>query len=240
VQQHQGVYKGDEGEAVRIYVEAEQNNAASERCGRPIYDEILYAEVTAPGQKESSPVFVLERKWADEVGIEQPYRSEKYEQYKKLIDAYRNGTETVDVRGTPLAAWPALTVSLVASYHAAGVYTVEALALLPDSRLAALGPGALSLRERAKAFVEAAAGNAPTEALAAENAQLKADLADLNERMKALAASLEAAQRSQTIPATPVAVVDPSAALQALADENAAKPVEQKAPAKKGGGNSII
>jgi hypothetical protein len=239
VQQHQGVYKGDEGEAVRIYVEAEQNNAASERCGRPIYDEILYAEVTAPGQKESSPVFVLERKWADEVGIEQPYRSEKYEQYKKLIDAYRNGTETVDVRGTPLAAWPALTVSLVASYHAAGVYTVEALALLPDSRLAALGPGALSLRERAKAFVEAAAGNAPTEALAAENVQLKADLADLNERMKALAASLEAAQRSQA-PAAPQAAL--AASLEAAQRSQApAAPVEQPKPAaKKGGGNSII
>jgi hypothetical protein len=183
----QGLYKGKDGEAVRLYVEPEENPAASARCGRPIFDEVLYAEVTSPGQKESSPVFILERKYADEVGISQPERTPKYEQYKEIVHAYRNGTESVDVRGTPLAAWPRMTVALVATGHAAGIYTVEALAALPETRFAAFGPGARSLVEQAKAFCAAAAGNAPTEALAAENTQLRAEIVNLKEMVAELA-----------------------------------------------------
>jgi hypothetical protein len=225
----QGLYKGKDGEAVRLYVEPEQNNFASEKHGRPIFDEVLYAEVTAPGQKESSPVFVLERKYADEVGIEQPQRTEKYTQYKELIDAYRSGNDSVDVRGTPLAAWPAMTVALVATCHHAGVYTVEALSALPDSRLSALGPGARSLVERAKAFVSAAEGNAPGEALAAENAQLREDMANLQKQVADLSSRLGASQEGK------------SAALQTVADEKAVQPPPPPPPpAKKGGGNSII
>jgi hypothetical protein len=139
-------------------------------------------------------VFILERKYAEEVGISEPYRSHKYEQYKELIDAYRNGREGTDVRGTPLQAWPRMTVSLVATAKAAGIYTVEALAALPDTRFAAFGPGARSLVEQAKAFCRAAAGNAPTEALAAENEQLRTDLADLRKQLADLSALMTAQQ----------------------------------------------
>lgn len=199
----QGLYKGKEGEAVRLYVEPEQNNFASEKHGRPIFDEVLYAEVTAPGQKESSPVFILERKYAEEVGIAEPQRTEKYEQYKDLVTAYRSGNDSVDVRGTPLAAWPAMTVAMVATCHHAGVYTVEALAGLPDSRLSALGPGARSLVERAKAFQSAAEGNAPGEALAAENAKLREDIERLTASVADMSARLTASQQQTAAPAPP-------------------------------------
>jgi hypothetical protein len=171
-----GLFKADDGSALRFYIEAEQNNGASEKHGRPIFDECLFVEVISPGSRESSPVFLLERKYADEVGVDEPYRAPQYDRFKKQIDAYRNGTDTVDVRGTPLAAWPRMTTSMVATANHAGIYTVEALSALPESRFGAFGPGARALVEQAKAFVQAAAGNAPTEALAAENAQLRADL----------------------------------------------------------------
>lgn len=202
-----GLFKGRDGEAVRLYVEPEENAAATARCGRAIFDEILYAEVTSPGQKESAPVFILERKYAEEVGIDTPYRSAKYEQYRDLIDAYRNGREDTDVRGTPLSAWPRMTVALVATANAAGIYTVEALAALPDTRLAAFGPGARALVEQAKAFCEAAAGNAPTEALAAENEQLRTDLADVRKQLADLSALMTAQQS-----AAPVADAAPAPA----------------------------
>jgi hypothetical protein len=230
----QGLYKGKEGEAVRLYVEPEENPAATARCGRPIFDEVLYAEVTAPGQKESSPVFILERKYADEVGVPDPYRSAKFEQYKELIDAYRNGREGTDVRGTPLAAWPRMTVALVATAHAAGVYTVEALAALPESRFPAFGPGVRALVEQAKAFCEAAAGNAPTEALAAENEQLRTDAADLRQQIAALSARLTASEAAAAAPEAPKA---PEAVQTAPAAPVAAP--EAPKPPKRGGGNAL-
>jgi hypothetical protein len=49
-----------------------------------------------------------------------------------------------------------MTVALVATANAAGIYTVEALAALPDTRFSAFGPGARALVEQAKAFCEAA------------------------------------------------------------------------------------
>lgn len=238
---NQGLYKGPEGEAVRLYVEPEENAAASARCGRPIFDEILYAEVTAPGQKESSPVFILERKYAEEVGIAEPQRTAKFDQYKNLVDAYRNGREGVDVRGTPLAAWPRMTVALVATAQAAGIYTVEALAALPDSRLTAFGPGARALVEQAKAFCEAAAGNAPGEALAAENEQLKVDMADLKQQIASLSERLTAAQSAAAPAPAPEAppppVAAPVAAPPAPVAAPEAAPAKPKASSK--GGNAL-
>lgn len=228
---NQGLYKGPGGEAVRLFVEPEQNNAATERCGRPIFDEILYAEVTAPGQKESAPVFILERKYAEEVGVADPYRSEKFALYAELVKAYRSGSDgDTDVRGTPLSAWPRMTVALVATCHAAGVYTVEALSLLPDTRLAALGPGARELREAAITFREAAAGNAPGEALAAENVQLRTDNERLTGELAALSARLTALEATPAPAAAPAPVAAPVAAPAAPAAP-ATKPA-------KGGGNA--
>jgi hypothetical protein len=235
----QGLYKGKEGEAVRLYVEPEENAAASQKAGRPIFDEILYAEVTSPGQKESAPVFILERKYADEVGIAEPYRSPKFEQYRELVDAYRNGREGTDVRGTPLSAWPRMTVALVATAQAAGIYTVEALAALPDTRFAAFGPGARSLVEQAKAFCEAAAGNAPTEALAAENEQLRTDLADLRRQLADLSDLMTAQQAPQAAQTAP----EPTKAVEPPAPPPEAPVAAPEAPkggkAKSGGGNAL-
>lgn len=237
---NQGLYKGPEGEAVRLYVEPEENAAATARCGRPIFDEILYAEVTAPGQKESSPVFILERKYADEVGIAEPQRTHKFDQYKNLVDAYRNGREGVDVRGTPLAAWPRMTVALVATAQAAGIYTVEALAALPDTRFPAFGPGARALVEQAKAFVQAADGNAPTEALAAENEQLKVDVADLKQMVADLSNRLTAAQTApEATPAPAPAPAAPEAAPPPVAAPVAAPEAPKPPKAKAGGGNAL-
>jgi hypothetical protein len=236
---NQGLYKGKDGEAVRLYVEPEENAAASARCGRPIYDEVLYAEVTSPGQKESSPVFILERKYANEVGIDQPERSHKYDQYKELVDAYRTGHEGVDVRGTPLSAWPRMSVALVATAAHAGIHTVEALAALPETRFSAFGPGARALVEQAKAFVQAAEGNAPTEALAAENQQLRIDLADVRKQLSDLSARLTA-QDSQPVPQPgPQVVTQPTKALEPPEAAPTASEAAPKGKAKTGGGNSL-
>lgn len=248
MQLHEGLYKGPDGEALRFYIEAEENPAASNRAGRPIFDECLYVEVITPGSRESAPVFLVERKYAEEVGIAAPQRGPKYEQYKPQVELYRNGSMGgTDVRGTPLAAWPRMTAALVATAHYAGIYTVEALAALPDSRFSAFGPGARNLVEQAKAFCEAADGNAPTERLAAENAELRADVNRLTDMVKQLGAAHAGTQEGKDAALQAVAdehaVVEPAVEQIVAAVEPAVEPVVEPvvaAPkAKAGGGNAL-
>lgn len=191
-----GLYKTDDGAALRFYEEPQINNAATERCGRPIYDTCLMVEVITPGSRESAPVFECERKYAEEVGIAEPHRGHKYAEYSRQIEAFRSGNGGADLCGTPISAWPAASVAMVATLKHAGIFTVEALAELPDGRFSAVGPGARSLVERAKAFVDAAAGNAPTEALAAKNAELTADNERLNGEVKSLSDRLTELERA--------------------------------------------
>jgi hypothetical protein len=187
------LFKTDDGAALRFYEEAEQNNFQSERNGRPIFDQVLYVEVITPASRESAPVFICERKYAEECGIPEPERTQYYERFAKQIEAYRAGTSNVDVAGTPLSAWPRMTVAMCATAAAAGIFTIEGMAQVPDANLSKFGPGARALRDQAKAFLDAAAGNAPLEALAAENANLKAEI----DRLTAAVAALGAAPQAQ-------------------------------------------
>lgn len=216
------LYKTDDGAALRFYEEADQNNHASEKHGRPIFDQCLYVEVITPGSRESAPVFLCERQYAEEVGITEPYRGPKYEEYRRQIDAYRNGTTGVNIAGTPLQAWPRMTVAMVATAAAAGIFTVEGLAELPDGNLHKFGPGARGLREQAVAFVEAAKGNAPAEALAAENVELRADIERLRADIERLGAA-QIAQQQQPATATPPAPPPPPPAQPAPTGKKASQ-----------------
>lgn len=235
-----GLYKTGDGAALRFYEEPKQNNFASERCGRPIYDSCLMVEVITPGSRESAPVFELERVFAEEVGIPEPRRSAKFQEYKPQIDAYRSGNDSKDMRGTPLEAWPAINVHQAAACKHAGIFTVEALSLLPDSRYSALGPGALSLVNRAKAFLDAASGNAAGEALAAANAVLEADKKRLETDVTGLNTQLtEALARIAQLEAggggsPPSTVLPPP---EPLVEPPAVKQVTKAA--KQTGGNSL-
>lgn len=180
-----GLFKGPENEALRFFFEAVKNPYQSERNGRSCFDKILYVEVITPGSRESAPVFELERTYCTEAGIEQPQRTERYAKYKAQIDAFLNGEENPDLSGTPLSAWPRIDTAMVASLKEARVYTVEGLVALSDEKLRVIGPGGRALRDSAKAFLEAAAGNAPFERLAAENEELREQVRLLTERVNA-------------------------------------------------------
>lgn len=239
-----GLYKTDDGAALRFYEEATQNNFASEKAGRVIYDTCLMCEVITPGSRESYPVFELERVYAEEVGIKEPARSPKFAEYSKQIEAFRNGGGGADLRGTPLTAWPAISVAIAATCQHVGIFTVEALAALPESRFGAVGPGARSLVERAKAFIAAAEGNAPTEALAAENVQLRADNERLTGDVTALSARLTALEQA-TPAVTPPPVIEvpvtvPGAEATATPPPVVTPdPVKPAKAAKVGGGNAL-
>ena len=91
---------------------------------------------------------------------------------------YQN-SEAKANEGTPLEQWPQITRSLLKECKYFEIHTVEALSNISDAHVAKLGMGFGELRTKAKAWLEAAAGTAQITAQAAENAQLKQMLADL-------------------------------------------------------------
>lgn len=190
---YDGLFKTDDGAALRFYYDTAKNNAKSEKSGRAVYDKVLLVEVITPGSKESCPVFTLERYTGEgEEALVPIFKDvERCERYGRQMAAFKSQSEDADMIGTPIDKWPSIDIHISAALKEARVFTVEALASLPDSRLGALGQGSGSLRARAKAFLEAAKGNAPAEALAARNVVLEGEIASLNEQLRLMSERMD-------------------------------------------------
>jgi hypothetical protein len=199
-------YKTEDGAALRIWRDSLQNNFLTEREGRPIFDEVILCEVIAPGSRDSTPVFEVERKYHELMGIADAAQGAKYAAFRQYIEDFKRG-ETTDasLAGTPLTQWPELNRSLVATLRAADVYTVEALANLPDTKLTIVGPDGRTWRAKAAAYITNAKNGAYATELAARVEALATQLADEQSRSAALASRVQeletAAANGQPAPA---------------------------------------
>jgi len=142
----------------RFFKKPVQNKAASEKEGRPIFDEKEMVEVKFPGDKQTVAVFPVEDKHR--------------KRWPKHYEAFQAGQERAAI-GTPLEAWPILTSSRVAELKAMGILSVDEYADVTDGTLTKLGMNARAEREKARAFLAAAKDGASTAAMAAELARLK-------------------------------------------------------------------
>lgn len=185
-------YKTADGAALRIWRDVSQNKFLSEREGRPLYDEVIFCEVITPGSRDSTPVFELERVFCPEMGHPAPKRGMKYDLYKEYVENFKKGEEhDSSLAGTPLNQWPEMTRTMVATLKAAHIFTLEALAALPDTKITVVGPDGRTWREKAKAYVEHAKSGAYATELAAKVETLHTDLAASLDREKALAARVQ-------------------------------------------------
>jgi len=190
-------YKTEDGAALRIWRDAVQNNYQTEQQGRPIFDEAIYVEVITPGSQSSIPVFEVKRIYHESAGID-PTTSEQYKQYKKFVDAFESDESAGGaMTGTPLKEWPELSRSMIAALRAQQIYTVEALAGLPDTALPLVGPDGRTWRSKAQAYLDFAANAGTATAKAAENERLKEDLAAANGTIASLAARLDALEANK-------------------------------------------
>lgn len=166
-----GQTNDDKGVVPEFYMHAIQNTAKSEEEGRPIFDDVEMVRIYTIGDKYNIP----EHKVKDKDRARWP---REYEAFKA------NGT--IATTGTPLEEWPALSLSRVKELKALKITTVETLADLPEGSIHAIGMGGRGLIEKAKAFIQAAAGNAIAEKMAKDNASLKRDLEMLREQVAEL------------------------------------------------------
>lgn len=221
-------YKSPDGSALRIWRDTAQNKFLSEREGRAIFDEVIYVEVISPGSRDSTPTFELKRMYAPEMNHPAPKFGIKYPEYKEFVTDFEK-SEAADetLAGTPLSQWPEMTRTMAASLKVQNIFTVDALANLPDTKIQVVGPDGRTWREKAKAYIENAKSGAYATKLAADLEVMKLDLATEQEKSKTLADQIKALQDAATgqAPPPPMAPLVPQEAFPPVADPLAPAPI---------------
>lgn len=153
---------------VTFFIEAVEVKAESEKQGRPVYRDVPFIKIVVPGDVNN----IIERKASKEDELKFPKAWARFK------------AEEADVmEGTPLEQWPQMSRSLVKESKFFEIHTVEQLANLSDINVSRMGMGYMELRNKAKAYLVAAAGTAGETAQAAENQRLKDMIADLQRQM---------------------------------------------------------
>jgi hypothetical protein len=109
--------------------------------------------------------------------------------FAKRYEAFKAGKDAVSASGTPLSMWPAIHPRQIKELEFFNIFTLEQLAEMPDANAQKIGPIS-ELRNRARAFIEAAKGNAPLERMAIEKQKMQAENEALKKRMDLLEAAL--------------------------------------------------
>jgi len=160
------------GVFVQFYTDAVELKAESEKQGRPIFQDMAHIRKMIPGDSSN----VIERV-AKEFDIRQYPR--EYEIFKRQ--------QTTGMIGTPLEQWPQVTRAQVKEAKYFEVHTVEQLSELSDTSCQRMGMGFFELRNKAKAYLEAAKGTAAETAQAAENQRLRDEIEALKAQVSEVA-----------------------------------------------------
>lgn len=158
-----GAHNPDAALVVKFYSKAVHQPYESQKQGRPIYLDVDFIQIFTPGNQLNI--------------IDTPARPEHKTRFPQQWAMYEQGKGTGMEMGTPLNQWPQLSSAQAEELRGVKFYTVEQIANASDGQLQSIGmAGGMDvhvLRARARAFLDAAAGNAPTEKLAAENEELR-------------------------------------------------------------------
>lgn len=152
----------------------------SREAGRAIYDEIDYIRIYTPGDKSS----VCER----------PVNTLDEQRFADRYAKWKAGQEQA-VMGTPITVMPGITPSKAEEYRYFKIFTVEQLAEAPDN----LGQKFMSFqqdKQRAKAFLQVAANNAPIEKMNEELEKRDVEIENLKAMVEALQAQTKPSRRN--------------------------------------------
>lgn len=161
----------------------------SREAGRAVYEERDFIRIHVPGDKTS----VI-------------YRQVTEQDAQRFADRYAKwkAGQAEAVSGTPLSALPGMTPAKVEEYRFFKLTTVEQLADANDN-LGQKFMGFHSDKQRAKAFLEVAANNAPIERMNSELQKRDAEIENLRTMVEALQAQAKPSKRA-------LAAAEPAAA----------------------------
>lgn len=142
----------DKALQVRFFIRPRQDMQATNREGRPIFNDVEYVSISAPGDRLST--------------VERPATRKDKARFKEHYAAFLDGKREA-VSGTPLEKWPLMTGSQVEELKFFKIRTVEQLALMPDGNLPNIG-NISHLKKMATDFLALAKGQAPLTQLRSE------------------------------------------------------------------------
>lgn len=166
-----------------FYIKPVRQAFRSEQEGREVYEDREYVRIIVPGPPSGS---------VSPTVVDRAVEDEHKTRWPRQYAAFKAGAAQL-LEGTPIEEWAAIGRSQAMELAACQVRTVEALAALPDLILQKVAPmGGLALRDKARAFLDQAAGLAPLSAAMSEIEDLKARLKLADEAIATLSARLEA------------------------------------------------
>ena len=149
-QQQQGQMPNKHGLYVEFYLDAVPDPEATLEAGHPKFKEIPFIMIMVPGDKTSI--------------IRRPVRTGQHPKHdnNRFHNEYVAFLQKRDapVDGYPLDQWAALTKAQVMELNHFGFKTVEHLANITDTN-AQKGMGLITLRDKARLFIEVAQKGAP-------------------------------------------------------------------------------
>lgn len=188
--------------APRFYVEAVEDKKASLEAGRPIFKDMEFCEVKFAADKQRIHVAPAHEVFKRDRATNEPvtYAMEYAPIYQKF-----KANEAQDAVGTPLTELPFLTAAKRSELKALSIRNAEALASLDGEPLRRLGMGGRALKDQAQAYLDKASGSAMETRLAAENAGLRDQMAEMQAQLAELIAAGKGkpVKEDETIPASP-------------------------------------
>lgn len=158
---------------VEFFTKPIQNAAKSAEAKRPIFEDREYVKIAVPGDSKTVHVAPAhERHYNPAARTQMTYA----ERFPEVYAQFQNGIEAAAV-GTPLIASGLFPESKVQELKAKNFTTVEQLAGASDAVIRKSGMGMRELVEAAKGYLDKSQGMAEVDALRAELAALKAQMA---------------------------------------------------------------
>lgn len=167
----QGRLPGDETLHIKFSRKPVLSTIKTQEAGRPIYDDYDFVTIFIPGD--------------DRLVLDSLMTPEMIRRFRPEYEAWKRN-EAAPQTGTPLEHWGRLTPSQIAELKYLNVHTVEALAAMSDGIAQRFMGGAHTLRQAAKAWLQAAGDAAVVEKQQAELAKRDEELAELRKMVEEL------------------------------------------------------
>jgi hypothetical protein len=172
----------DKSLAVKFYLEPIQNEEKTLEEGRPIFEDREMVEIRVRGDRNNIVI--------------RPVRPDDKKRFRNAYMAFKDEDQKLR-SGTPLSQWPLMSRSFVEELKFLGFYTVEDIAEASEISLSKVN-GLRNFQEKAKSFLEFAAGGSPVTKLEARLDELQSNLEAALQQNARLNAALE--EKSKTAP----------------------------------------
>ena len=181
-------FQNDRKLHVRFYTKPVMQRAQSRDAGRPVFEDMEFIEIMVPGDKHS----IIRRR----------IRDLDKRRFARQYEAFRAGKGEQQI-GTPLTMLPFITAAKAEEYRFFHIITAEQLAATADGSSAANSiMGFQGDKQKANAYLQMAAGNAPIlqlqEALSDKENQISAmqqQMDQMNAKLEEL--SIKAAKKAK-------------------------------------------